>query len=360
MITLLLSCYFPVWKPVKTDVLEFRRSNSGEKIILFWTLFFGRADVFGLGLGSEGFSYCPTSQCFVTTDRSLLELSDAVIFHPRDLDPNDMPRYRLPHQRWVFFNYEPPVYTTSVPRLFENISSVFNWTMTYRKDSDIYAPYSNDPFEKIPVVSEEKDVVALRRLLRNKKKKVAWFVTNCETESKRYLYVYHLKKHIDVDIYGGCGTLKCKDPVTCYEMIKRDYKFYLAFENSLCRDYVTEKFFNSLQNSVVPVVNGAANYTSFVTKDAFIDINDFSSPKHLADYLNVVDRDLDRYEQYFNWRKNASSWREMPYNSRFVCQLCEKLHDTSLPSSFYDNIQDWWYKKSYCKIGNVNFSEAAI
>ena len=35
------------------------------------------------------------------------------------------------------------------------------------------------------------------------------------------------------------------------------FKFYLAFENALCDDYVTEKFFNIIFNiPTVPVVMG--------------------------------------------------------------------------------------------------------
>jgi hypothetical protein len=58
-----------------------------------------------------------------------------------------------------------------------------------------------------------------------------------------------LQKYIPVDIYGKCGTQKCprSTETECYEMLNRDYKFYLAFENANCKDYLTEKLFeNSL------------------------------------------------------------------------------------------------------------------
>jgi Glycosyltransferase family 10 (fucosyltransferase) C-term len=74
---------------------------------------------------------------------------------------------------------------------------------------------------------------------------VAWFVSNCNDRNGRLNYARELSKHISVDIYGKCGTKTCPRSTesSCFELLKEDYKFYLAFENSNCKDYITEKLF---------------------------------------------------------------------------------------------------------------------
>jgi hypothetical protein len=62
-------------------------------------------------------------------------------------------------------------------------------------------------------------------------------------------------------------------------MLERDYKFYLSFENSLCRDYVTEKFYNALQFTAVPIVYGSASYSTVAPRNSYIDVRDFPSGK---------------------------------------------------------------------------------
>jgi len=51
---------------------------------------------------------------------------------------------------------------------------------------------------------------------------------------------------VQVDIYGKCGQLSCprSDDQRCLELLERDYKFYLSFENSNCDEYITEKFWH--------------------------------------------------------------------------------------------------------------------
>ena len=61
----------------------------------------------------------------------------------------------------------------------------------------------------------------------------------------RLNYAKQLAKFINVDIYGACGSHRCPrtSAAKCFSLLNQDYKFYLAFENSNCKDYITEKFF---------------------------------------------------------------------------------------------------------------------
>ena len=57
-----------------------------------------------------------------------------------------------------------------------------------------------------------------------------------------------------MDIVGRCDSLTDDDIPS-----EDQYKFYLAFENSNCDYYITEKFFNPIRRAdIIPVVMGAS------------------------------------------------------------------------------------------------------
>ena len=178
---------------------------------------------------------CAVNTCILTDDRRYGSLMDAVLFKQF---PSKTTFRRPPNQIWIYFMLEPPY----VPIDMKPYKSAFNWTATYRRDSDIVAPYEKFVLHNAAIKTkiQNKDYAA------GKTKKVAWFVSNCQSANKRIEYARELSKYIQVDVYGRCGRNKCnRGNGQCTEMLNTDYKFYLAFENSNCRDYITEKFFST-------------------------------------------------------------------------------------------------------------------
>ena len=74
----------------------------------------------------------------------------------------------------------------------------------------------------------------------------------------------------------------------CLQMLSTSYKFYLAFENSLCADYITEKFWKVLDYNVIPVVMNGVNMTNFAPSNSYIDLKDFKNLEGGFHLLNLV------------------------------------------------------------------------
>ena len=177
---------------------------------------------------------CAVNTCSLTDDRRQISSADAVLFKQY---PSFTRQKRSINQIWIYFMLEPP----SLPVDLRPFKNIFNWTATFRRDSDIVAPYE----KFVPQSSAIKTKVQDKNYATGKTKKVAWFVSNCRSANLRMEYARELSKYIQVDVYGKCGRKKCNrnNNHRCSEMLNTDYKFYLAFENSNCRDYITEKFF---------------------------------------------------------------------------------------------------------------------
>lgn len=320
-------------------------NDTHLKKILFWNDDYVNKH-FEFGFGREPFLLggCRVNTCVTTGDRNRypIEEVDAVIWHLRSHD-RSLPKKRSPHTRYVFWFLESPSYMFGNLRNYHN---VFNWTFTYRMDSDIPQPY-NRVFRRRKALPPTN-----RNYAAGKTKLAAWFVSHCGTDSGRDRVVEQLQKRLSVDVYGKCGKLKC--PMNkrnkCFEMLNKNYKFYLSFENSLCRDYVTEKFFKMMSLDVVPVVYGSANYSALAPPHSYIDALSFPSVNELADYLLYLHHNDTAYNEYFRWKRFHQMFGRWTLVSQQYCDLCEKLH-TDTTTKIYD-MQKWYVGGAQCKNQN--------
>lgn len=237
--------------------------------------------------GQDAFVYkgCKYTNCFITTDRAYfndVRYFDVILLNAvniRTYLPVTLPHKRSKYQKYVFVSTES---SANYPGAGE-YNGIFNWTWTYKFDSDINFSYIVVKDHRGDVIGPKKDMYWIdikdmkqtskyvRRKLRKKCKAVAWFVSNCDTLSDRLEFAkamqLELLKYLQVlDIYGECGDLKCPTDGwfdECYALIESDYYFYLAFENSFSEDYVTEKLLTALEHFSVPIVYGGANYTRY-------------------------------------------------------------------------------------------------
>lgn len=258
--------------------------KPGMKYILLWTNETNIPFVH-MGQGRKGFidRKCPHTNCVVYGNESHLgsyTAFDVIVFAGPELvqiDDNMLPKKRLSYQKYAFASIESP---ENYPLCYNNFESYFNWTWTYKLDSDVRWGYIVIRNSQNEIIGPKKDMhwissfdmkpvnESYKEQLKSKRKAAAWFVSNCMTKSRREGFVMNLQNELKkydlvIDIYGKCGFLSCprEEQDRCIKMISKDYYFYLSFENAFSEDYVTEKLLIALQNDVVPIVYGGANYT---------------------------------------------------------------------------------------------------
>ncbi|EFC38095.1 predicted protein [Naegleria gruberi] len=143
-------------------------------------------------------------------------------------------------------------------------------------------------------------------------KGICAFISNCDqagcTDLKqRFELLNTLSKYIPVRQYGKCGKNAQEGPGGKTFEIENNCRFYYAAENSIAKDYVTEKFFEgvrALQNGarVITLYRGAPNLRQDwgFPKSLYLDHNDFESVDALGQYMKKLNDDDNAFERWFN------------------------------------------------------------
>lgn len=350
------------------SVLQFlpRLTTYENKNILIWNSP-ERIETAVFGLGHEPFVQhgCEISECTIYNNASSLPLEqyDAILINMQELWSTQLPSFaRKKHQRFVFLTQESPM-TMLID--ITSMNDFFNWTMSYRLNSDVRLLYGRiEPGPTAPKTPEETAKLIERTRLpssknyaANKTRPVVWMASHCDTYSFRESYVRLLGKFIPVDVYGLCGNLTCQrdewnwisDPI-CYDILEAKYKFYLSFENSICDDYVTEKFFDIMGHDMIPIVFGGANYSSIAPPHSYISALEFSSPEKLAQHIKLLNDNDTMYNEYFWWKDHYRVESGVEQMARHgFCDLCKKLHQDEGVVKYYPELVSEWHPNKRCR-----------
>jgi alpha-1,3-fucosyltransferase len=357
------------------NISDYWRLPLKFKSILFWNgAMRSEMTIFGTGHDTFVQHGCPVSDCEIVNSPHQypgrpLDSYDAIIFNFNDeFVMKKKPVFnRLPHQRFIFFTQEPP------PAI-ENLDifgyrNYFNWTMTYRMESDVpllygrilqklSAPKTSQEIKARIRESTQKLTLKKWKVKGKKEKLVAAMISHCSKKSRDEKYITQLKKYVKVDMFGTCnegevkqiceqGELVSTSP-DCYNMLESNYKFYLSFENSICPDYVTENFFQIMRlRDIVPVVYGGANYAKLAPKHSYIDALHFR-PQQLAAYLKTLAENETLYNEYLWWKDDyiVEAGMDKMVRTSF-CDLCLKLHRVDKEVKVYTSLASQW-DPAYC------------
>ena len=201
-------------------------------------------------------------------------------------------------------------------------------------------------------------------------------VSNCRNKARLSLINRISEKLNIIDTHGTCFDNPLeqfsarrynesdKNQEHYFDEFLANYKIFLAFENSDCKDYITEKVWRrALVNGIIPVIRVGKYLTTEILeenlpKNSFIAFSEKRFDSGVEEIRKVI-FDESEFGKYLKWREldnldkilkeeRCSSFQE----SIRLCGLCKRLH--SFRSGFGEVFPvpsskvDWWSPDGTC------------
>lgn len=199
------------------------------------------------------------------------------------------------------------------------------WMASYHRDS--YFPAVFCRYKRIRTGFN----MNIIRIEFSRRKKAGFvLISNCDGDhSIRIKYIKDLMKYYPIEVYGDCFGRRLSEMEKLYLFDRR--LFFVAFENSVCKDYVTEKYCNGISFGTIPIVMHPEFNTRNLIPGSFINALDYESPKHLAEHLEKISNNFKLYKKYFEWKKN---YKIIHHNITVdVCRIMDKLYEANITKS---------------------------
>ena len=283
----------------------------------------------------------PCSYTGELSDNSVLT-ADAVVYHiPMYTGSPDGVLEKMGLNRNTVYtvatSMEPTGYYTSQ---FDDVSS-FDIEMTFRLTSDIplvYFGFSRDILQPIENHAWEQREPA-----------VVFVASHCISRSRREKLVQMLQEFVRVDSVSKClNNIEWPSDIPRSDKLSllRRYMVYLAAENCIEQDYVTEKVYDGLITGAVPIYLGAPNFDQFVPPHSVITVPENFTRGDVQRVAETVQKIFTDKKEYEKW----TAFKSRPYEDDFVsrfnftrteprCRLCRKIFAHRHEGYYWDQQQ---------------------
>ncbi|CAF0842145.1 unnamed protein product [Rotaria sordida] len=336
----------------------FATQNLTVPILVWWTPF---------TYDTGSYIQCRNqTQCFISNIRKYRDNKQfsAFLFYGTDFRLYDLPLPRYEHEQWSLLHEESP--KNNYVFSFESIMNMFNHTATFKRHSD--EPLTTQWLASIDDLLDQTYVIDVQEKTQLQKTEnlapIIYIQSDCNTPSDRDLYIKELMNYIQIDSYGSClhnkdlpenlrNSLETMEHNEILKLVGK-YKFALAFENAICTDYITEKFWRPLKVGTVPIVYGSDQFQNFLPDNhSAISILDFATPADLAHYIHKLNINDTLYDFYRHFKLNriisndtllvrtmsTRTWGihndriRGNFINKFECVVCERVHKTRKDST---------------------------
>mmetsp|Transcript_31667 Transcript_31667/g.73965 ORF Transcript_31667/g.73965 Transcript_31667/m.73965 type:complete len:493 (+) Transcript_31667:124-1602(+) len=296
-------------------------------------------------------------RCLVTGPKPIYGDAHLLLYNGPQWNPREKPLPRAHgYQRTAFYGGESSV---NYPVMNdEAVMRQFDLVMTYDIDrSDVPYLYIPTGTWNEPPPEEPAEQVVMKWLKRfqespvpfeKKQTAIVWLQRRCTTLSQRETIIKALMSSGKVPVHsvGSClrnhGTgARIPDKVAYF----RDYKFCFTPENSVVKDYFTEKTLDGLMAGCIPIINGPPNVEHDFLPDPNAVIN-YNGPSIKGDWRKLeaellrLTNDKRAYEEKLAWKKKPFEQLSFGFQQYFnrtlhghmVCRACLHYADVVFPA----------------------------
>jgi len=248
----------------------------------------------------------------------------------------------------ILFQYEPPLI---MPEVYTNINGLlkiydkiyFSCEIDNQKCYCFHSPrpyneimfdyWGNSNRKFLTMININKSPRLFRRLIMWKNKKL--LPLQKELLSDRIKIIEFFSLTGDIDLYGidwdknphfplsfskKAIQKVYKGPVVSKFQKLSEYKFGIAFENSIVPGFIEEALFDCFYTGTVPIYLGAPNIEKYIPKNCFIDMRDFKNYEELKQYLKALtESEIKIYKE--NARKFLKSEKFKPFTKEYFAKL---------------------------------------